>query len=337
MNIMNEEVSHKHLGVGHVVSLTEKIITIQFGEKQMKFSFPSVFNELLTMKNPTLQLEIKALCANETIAINKEKEERLTEFGSRFAPVPDTKPDKLKREKQLRDNSNIAIRCNYCDGGRSETVFGYHGVCSEDVLRHNVSILRRPWCNANDCACKRYTKGEITRAELEQQYSDGSFICNESRLLKDWVASAERHQGQSEKKTDKPAKMTNARVNRLCVLTTKQTDELEAERKIFAAFVISKVEVGDDKAEGNVHAHTKYRIDLTPKEAQHVRFWNFHKNPSKPENPFWGSGMLRHITDAQSINILKAMMEAATDPDKKAHILEVLEYYCRVTAAASKQ
>ena len=323
------------MGVGHIVSLTEKIITVQFGEKQMKFSFPSVFNELLTMKNDSLQHDIKELCDNETYAINRQKEERLTEFESRFAPVPDPKPEKLKREKQIRDNSNIAIKCSYCDGGKSDTVFGYQGVCSDEVLHQNVSIIRRPWCSASTCECKRYSNGEIDRAELEQKNSDGKFICYESRLLRDWVASAGRH--QSEKRNDKPIKMTNARVNRLCVLTTKQANELEVERKIFAAFVISEVEAGDDKVEGNVHAHPRFRIDLTPEEAEQVHFWNFHKNKSKPEIPFWGSGLLRYLTDAQSINILKGMMEAAVDPAKKAHILEVLEYYCRVTAAAASK
>ena len=323
------------MGVGHIVSLTEKIITVQFGEKQMKFSFPSVFNELLTMKNDSLQHDIKELCDNETYAINRQKEGRLTEFESRFAPVPDPKPEKLKREKQIRDNSNIAIKCSYCDGGKSDTVFGYQGVCSDEVLHQNVSIIRRPWCSASTCECKRYSNGEIDRAELEQKNSDGKFICYESRLLRDWVASAGRH--QSEKRNDKPIKMTNARVNRLCVLTTKQANELEVERKIFAAFVISEVEAGDDKVEGNVHAHPRFRIDLTPEEAEQVHFWNFHKNKSKPEIPFWGSGLLRYLTDAQSINILKGMMEAAVDPAKKAHILEVLEYYCRVTAAAASK
>ncbi len=308
---------------------------MQFGEKQMKFSFPSVFNELLTMKNDSLQHDIKELCDNETYAINRQKEERLTEFESRFAPVPDPKPEKLKREKQIRDNSNIAIKCSYCDGGKSDTVFGYQGVCSDEVLHQNVSIIRRPWCSASTCECKRYSNGEIDRAELEQKNSDGKFICYESRLLRDWVASAGRH--QSEKRNDKPIKMTNARVNRLCVLTTKQANELEVERKIFAAFVISEVEAGDDKVEGNVHAHPRFRIDLTPEEAEQVHFWNFHKNKSKPEIPFWGSGLLRYLTDAQSINILKGMMEAAADPAKKAHILEVLEYYCRVTAAAASK
>jgi hypothetical protein len=335
LNLINKEVIHSTLGVGHVVSLTEKIITVQFGEKLMKFSYPSIFNDKLKMSDSSLQHRINELCENENYAINRQKEERLQEFESRFADLPDTKSSKAKRAGQNRDKNNIAIKCNYCDGGRSETVFGYKGICSDEVLHQNVSILKRPWCSSPGCPCKRYSKGEISRAELEQMNKDGGFVCYESRLMRDWVASVGRF--QSAKKNDKPIKMTNARVNRLCVLTTKGAGELEAERKIFAAFVISEVEVGDEKVEGNVHAHAKFRIDLTQAEAEQVRFWEFHKNKSKPETPFWGSGLLRYITDSQSINIIKAMMEAAVEPEKKAHILEVLEYYCRVSAAAASK
>ena len=66
-----------------------------------------------------------------------------------------------------------------------------------------------------------------------------------------------------------------------------------------------------------------------------MHFWDYHKNKSKMDMPFWGSGLLRYITDAQSINILKGMMEATQSLEKKAQIMEALEYYCRVTAAAS--
>ncbi|MDD4312777.1 MAG: hypothetical protein PHW41_09875, partial [Eubacteriales bacterium] len=170
------------------------------------------------------------------------------------------------------------------------------------------------------------------RAELEQMNQNGTFICYESRLLKDWVASIGRV--QREKRTDKPKKTISTRVNRMCILTTKRPAELEQERKVFAAFLISEVENGDE-VEGNMHAHPDYRIELTEAEAEHVHFWEFHKNKTKLDMPFWGSRLIRYLTDAQSINILKAMMEAAVEPAKKAHILEVLEYYCKVSAAAA--
>ena len=332
MNLIGKEVIHKSLGSGQIISQTGKIITIQFGEKQMKFAFPSIFNSIMTIQDKSLQVKIQELCETENYQINRQQEERMTEFESRFAPAPESKASKAKRAKKYKDNNNVAIKCNYCDGGRNEQSFGYKGVCSDDVLHQNVSIIKRPWCSAAECECKKYTLGEINRTELERMNRNEKFICYESRLLKDWVASVGRV--QREKRTDKPKKTISTRVNRMCILTTKQPTELEQERKVFAAFLISEVENGDEE-EGNMHAHPDYRVELTAEEAEHVHFWEFHKNKTKLDMPFWGSGLIRYLTDAQSINILKAMMEAAVEPAKKAHILEVLEYYCKVTAAAA--
>ena len=332
MNLLKKEVVHKTLGVGHVVSFDGKIITVQFGERSVKFSFPSIFNDILSMKDSALQNEVKELCDHENNQINQQQEERMTEFEQRFAASIDAKANKAKNTKKYKDNNNVAIKCNYCDGGRSDQTFGYKGLCSDEVLHQNVSVIKRPWCSSAECECKKYTLGEIDRTELERMNRNGKFICYESRLLKDWVASVGRV--QREKRTDKPKKTVSTRVNRICILTTKQPAELEQERKVFAAFLISEVENGDE-AEGNMHAHLDYRIELTAEEAEHVHFWEFHKNKTKMEMPFWGSGLTRNLTDAQSINIMKAMMEAAVEPAKKAHILEVLEYYCKVTAAAA--
>ena len=332
MNLIGKEVIHKSLGSGKIISQTGKIITVQFGEKQMKFAFPSIFNSIMTIQDDSLQTKIQELCATENYAINQQQEERMTEFESRFASALDYKASKAKRVKQYKDNNNVAIKCNYCDGGRSDQTFGYKGLCSDEVLHQNVSVIKRPWCSSAECECKKYTLGEINRTELERMDRNGKFICYESRLLKDWVASVGRV--QREKRTDKPKKTVSTRVNRMCILTTKQPAELEQERKVFAAFLISEVENGDE-AEGNMHAHPDYRIELTAEEAERVHFWEFHKNKTKMEMPFWGSGLTRNLTDAQSINIMKAMMEAAVEPAKKAHILEVLEYYCKVTAAAA--
>jgi len=333
LNLISKAVIHKSLGLGHIVSINDKIITVQFGEKQRKFSFPSIFNDILAIQDKSLMHEIQELCENESYMINRQKEERMTEFETRFAPAPNSKPPKSKRAKQYRDNNNIALKCNYCDGGRTEEVFGYQGICSNETLHKNVTTSKRPWCSAATCMCKQYSNGEIDRKQLDQNNADGVFACYESRLLLDWTASAGRH--QSDKNNDKPIKMANARINRLCVLTTKQPDEIEIERKIFAAFIISEVEIGNDTKEGSVRAHPQYRIQLTPEEAENVHFWDYHKNKSKPEMPFWGSGLIRYITDVQSIHILEAMLKAAVDADKKALILEMLENYCKVTAVAA--
>ena len=94
MNLISKAVIHKSLGLGHIVSINDKIITVQFGEKQRKFSFPSIFNDILAIQDKSLMHEIQELCENESYMINRQKEERMTEFETRFAPAPNSKPPK---------------------------------------------------------------------------------------------------------------------------------------------------------------------------------------------------------------------------------------------------
>ena len=59
MNLIKKEVIHKNLGAGHIVALTDKIITVQFGEKQMRFSFPSAFKFGYEFQNPLVSRNLK--------------------------------------------------------------------------------------------------------------------------------------------------------------------------------------------------------------------------------------------------------------------------------------
>ena len=84
LNLISKAVNHKSLGAGRIVSQTATIVTVQFGEKQMKFSFPSIFQEIMTIEDKTLQREINELCETERYVINREKEERLLSYENRF-------------------------------------------------------------------------------------------------------------------------------------------------------------------------------------------------------------------------------------------------------------
>ena len=80
LNLVSKAVNHKSLGAGRIVAQTATIVTVQFGEKQMKFSFPSIFREIMTIEDATLQREINELCETESYAINRQKEELLLSY-----------------------------------------------------------------------------------------------------------------------------------------------------------------------------------------------------------------------------------------------------------------
>src|SRR5690606_23392894 len=98
------------------------------------------------------------------------------------------KRNTIKSKKVAR--SNIAFKCNFCDGGRTDSRVGFHGVCSDSTIANNIEVEHRTWCSSRDSYCLKYLNGEISREELERPFLDGDSVCYESQMLRDWTAFA---------------------------------------------------------------------------------------------------------------------------------------------------
>ena len=73
--------------------------------------------------------------------------------------------------------------------------------------------------------------------------------------------------------------------NSLCVLTTRNPGSCESDRYIFGVFLVDETYEGDGKDEGYVTTNSKYKIKLSPKEAESMLFWNYHSNSNNPKVP----------------------------------------------------
>lgn len=71
VNLINEKVKHKLLGMGSVIEQNEKFVTVEFATKTTKFIFPDAFDGFLVCENTHLQDEI--ICI-----INATKEENIS-------------------------------------------------------------------------------------------------------------------------------------------------------------------------------------------------------------------------------------------------------------------
>ena len=91
---------------------------------------------------------------------------------------------------------------------------------------------------------------------------------------------------------DTPMKLpAAARTNSLAVLTTREPYIKKDERIVFAVFLVDYHEEGNDDSEGPVHAHHRYRVNLTPDESRKVLLWDYYANPNSPYSMKWGSGL----------------------------------------------
>ena len=236
---------------------------------------------------------------------------------------------KTRSAVKVNARANIAFKCNYCDGGKSEVQIGYDGVCSDKTIQFNITGERRSWCGSADCVCFKYHSGEMSRKELDDLFAGDGFICYESRTLRDWKALAGTHlQGESK---GKPRTIKNVRNNSLCVLTTRDPKHAEDLRYIFAVFLVDESYEGDGREEGYVVANSEFKIKLSPAEARSLRFWKYYKNENSWESIKWGSGLYRYIEDEQAVQILKDIADVKKNTPDEDLAGRFYERFCQIT------
>lgn len=218
---------------------------------------------------------------------------------------------------------NIAFKFNFCDGKDKKTDFGFKRLCSENFITYNIEKRKADWCSHSKCPCRKWYNGEISYNQLEEIWGSGS-ICGESNLLTEWIAYAEYDTrnnewiGRSIRKAEEGS---------LCVLTAVKPNMDEKSRKIFAVFIIDEVYEGDEEQCGYVVASEKYRMELSVAETNYFNFWNYYRNENTHKQR-WGQGVFRYLSDEQSAQILKKLVEIKSSTNEYELAKEMLIKFC---------
>ena len=330
MKLYDEIVYHKSFGKGYIVKHIENYVSVLFenSQKIKNFKYPESFGTYIELDNQKLMKEIeKEKKNNELAIIKREKAER--EKLEQEANERTKKSNNIEARKQTpknKDMSNIAFKCTYCDGGKSKTNIGFYGLCSDATIRYNINVAKHVWCSNENSYCNSYLEGEITRKELESFVKKDGFVCYESKMLRDWEASAGYHHNGKNK--DKPMTIRNTSSNSLALLTTRFPYEQEMDRIIFAIFLILENYEGDSMEEGHVKTNPIYKIQLSSEEAKNLKFWNYYFNRNKPETIKFGSGLHRYISDIQAAQVIKKVCEIKKDTSEEKYAVDFLEKYC---------
>ena len=329
--MVGRKVKHKIFGEGKIVSKPDNKIIIQFPDCKKTFCYPDVFKKYLTTDDLKLKKIVEDDIAydekqkkleKEQIKLDREKSEKTSDKLPKKQPQTKSQVNSKKNNEPL----NIAFRYNYCDGGKTSTSIGFNGVCSEDIMECNVEA------SGSNCAnsfCRGYINGEMDRTEFDELVANYDYICYESALLRKWMAYA-----GGTVKTNKPKSIARAEKmnNKLAIMTTCETklfngSSSEAERFIFAVFLIEEAFAGDDKQEGYVKADSKWRMELSPQEAKQILFWNYYQNPNAPDEIKWSQGLFRYISDEQTEKILKDIVKVKNNQAEKDFAQKFLDYY----------
>lgn len=337
MELRGETVNHKFFGRGQIIGFENNYVTVLFeGNKaERKFTYPTVFNVFLELDNKVLLKEIEK---DITLYVQKEADnKRIIEEQEKSAIITRTKSDKVKHLKntsaKISDCNNIAFKCNYCDGGNNKEAVGFKGVCSDETMKYNIKVAKHIWCRQPENKCYKHLQGEISREEICKFYETtksefSKSICYESQMLEIWNTGAGITQNCDEK--GRPMALRSVKANSLAILTTKLPYAKDAERFIFAVFLIDENYEGDNADEGYVGANQKYRIQLSLDESKKLKFWDYYFNPNKPEKIIFGSGLHRYLTDIQAAQVLKNICRLKKGTKDENLSNDFLEYYCRI-------
>jgi len=345
--IVNAAVSHKVFGDGKVIYLKNGYITVLFDTFQKEFVYPEAFKYFLNLRDSVISEEI-----NEIIKIKEKQDQKLKEkkeeelrekqeleantrkraFKETLAKSNHKLSKKTSGTKKKSDGGhNIAFKCNFCDGGESLNEIGYHGVCSDEMILYNIEKKHHLWCSDKDSPCQLYHNGNMTRKELDDLMSNGdedSTVCYECQMLKNWKASAGMVLNGENK--GKPRKLKNIQHNCLSLLTTRLPSMKEEERIIFGVFLVDDIDEGDEYDPGSVSTQSEYKIKLTLKEAQKMKFWNYYFNPNNPESIRMGSGLFRYFNDDQATQILRDLVKLKEKKPEWELSKRILDHFCLI-------
>jgi hypothetical protein len=294
----------------------EKKEPVEAGKPQEQAEVAASVAAAATVELDTLDVEI----ASQAL-----QDEPAPELQQQAAPAP-----KKAKPASSSKKRNIAFKCAFCDGGRSDTEFGYNGICTDLVLKHNVGRLKRPTCIVEGSFCAKYTSGEITRSELDSKTEEQAVFCPECSMLTTWRA------GAGFEKVTKPKLIRKVRTNSLCALTTRSVErEKEDERYIFAAFLIGEYSEGDDVNESYVMANPEFKITMTPEESGKIRFWDYYQNEHNPTEAKWGSGLFRYLSDEDSEKMLRDILDVKKGTPDEAQAKKMLDFFSADLAAGN--
>lgn len=325
--MVGRKVTHKVYGCGTITELSNTYLTVNFGDSEKRFVYPDAFEKYLTSVDLEFMEQIhKDIQAKRSAHSNSV----LSAIHSSATPIQ----SQMRSQKHVQkvERSNIAFKCNYCDGGKGRNHIGFQGICSDSILRFNIEKAHHVWCSSEDSPCRCYLDGEITRKELESMMSGGhglNSVCYESHMLRDWMASAGVVQTGDDK--GKPMRLLKVQKNSLAILTTREPNAVsDKSRFVFAVFLVDESYEGDNRDAGYVTTNSQWKIELTPIEAHKILFWNYYANPNAPQKIVFGSGLHRYLSDTQAAQILRDIITVKSIPEEKEFAQQFFQHFCKI-------
>mgnify|MGYP006892261530 CR=1 FL=1 len=127
-----------------------------------------------------------------------------------------------------------------------------------------------------------------------------------------------------------PKKLTRLYPNSVCLLTARESNNREKDRRIIGAFMVQENFVGKLREDGYVPAHSKYRIQLTDEEAENMPFWKYYMNEKSPNKTTWNSGKYRYFDNELMAQILFDIVSMKRDTEENELAQDFFDHFCKM-------
>ncbi|WP_404331778.1 malate synthase [Mesobacillus maritimus] len=157
----------------------------------------------------------------------------------------------------------------------------------------------------------------------------------QSRSLSEWqVFSGEIKSGTNKGKPNKPIRLHQ---NSAVLLTAIDSDIPEKDRRILGVYMVNEEFIGKLCEDGNIPAHSKYRLQLTEQESDQMLFWKYYVNEKTPHKMTWNTGKYRYFDNLWMAQILLDIVSLKSDPKERELAQQFFEHYCKMNQITDRE
>lgn len=127
-----------------------------------------------------------------------------------------------------------------------------------------------------------------------------------------------------------PRRLARVNQNSACLLTVREPDMPEKDRRILGAFMVDEIFSAKMCVDGYIPAHSKYRLRLSEQESEKMLFWNYYVNKRYPHKMTWNTGRHRYFDNEWMANILRDIVSLKKEPQEKKCAQSFFEYFCQM-------
>lgn len=158
----------------------------------------------------------------------------------------------------------------------------------------------------------------VFRCDTEEQHSSFS----------EWkVFSGAIKSGNNKGKPNKPIRLHQ---NSAVLLTAIDSGMPEKDRHILGVYMVNEDFIGKLCEDGNILAHSKYRIQLTEQESDQLLFWKYYVDKKSPDKMTWNTGKYRYFDNLWMAQILLDIVSLKSNTEERELAQQFFKHFCKM-------